>query len=74
MESLPVSKFKATCHSVLSDVKALKKQIIITKHGEPIAKVIPYSRDDKDIPLKDTVTFMSDIISPVTEKDWECPS
>jgi prevent-host-death family protein len=71
MESLSVSKFKATCLSVLNDVKALKKRVIITKRGEPIAEVIPYSRDDKDIPLKDTVTFMGDIISPVAEKEWD---
>jgi len=71
MESLSVSKFKATCLSVLQDVKKQKKRVVITKRGEPIAEVIPYNRDDKDVPLKDTVTFMGDIISPVAEQDWE---
>ena len=71
MESLSVSKFKATCLSVLEDVKKQKKRVIITKRGQPIAEVIPYSIDKKDIPLKDTVTFVGDIISPVAEKDWE---
>ena len=71
MESLSVSKFKATCLSVLNDVKELKKRVIITKRGEPIAEIVPYDRDDKNIPLKDTVTFISDIIAPVAEKDWE---
>ena len=71
MESLSVSKFKATCLSVLEDVKNQKKRFVITKRGQPIAEVIPYSNDKKDIPLKDTVTFMGDIISPVAEKDWE---
>ena len=71
MESLSVSKFKATCLSVLQDVKNQKKRVVITKRGEPIAEVIPYNRDDKDVPLKDTVTFMGDIISPVAEQDWE---
>ena len=71
MESLSVSKFKATCLSVLQDVKKQKKRVVITKRGEPIAEVIPYIRDSKDIPLKDTVTFMGDIISPVAEQDWE---
>ena len=49
----------------------LKKRVIITKRGEPIAEVIPYSRDDKDIPLKETVTFMGDIVSAVAKEDWE---
>jgi prevent-host-death family protein len=71
MESLSVSKFKATCLSVLDEVKKQKKRVIITKRGQPIAEVIPYDNDKKDIPLKDTVTFVGDIISPVAEKDWE---
>lgn len=71
MESLSVSKFKATCLSVLDDVKKQKKRIIITKRGKPIAEVIPYDQGKADIPLKDTVTFMGDIISPVAQKDWE---
>ena len=71
MESLSVSKFKATCLAVLNDVQTLKKKVIITKRGVPIAEVIPYSRDDKDIPLKDTVTFLGDIVSPVAVEDWE---
>lgn len=71
MESLSVSEFKATCLSVLEDVKNQKKRIVITKRRKPIAEVIPYDPIKKDIPLKDTVKFMGDIISPVAEEDWE---
>ena len=71
METLSVSVFKAKCLSVLQDVKKQKKRVIITKRGKPIAEVIPYESEQKDIPLKDTVIFMNDIVSPVAEKDWE---
>ncbi len=71
METISVSKFKATCLSVLEDVKNQKKKIQITKRGKPIAEIIPVEHQKKDIPLKDTVTFMGDIISPVSEDDWE---
>ena len=71
MESLSVSKFKATCLSVLDDVKKQKKRVIITKRGKPIAELIPYTNNKKDIPLRDTVTFIGDIISPVADEDWE---
>jgi prevent-host-death family protein len=71
MESLSVSKFKATCLSVLDDVKKQKKRIIITKRGKPIAEVIPFDHGKEDAPLKDTVAFIGDIISPVAEEDWE---
>ncbi len=71
METISVSKFKATCLSVLEDVKNQKKKIQITKRGKPIAEIIPVEHQKKDIPLKDTVTFLGDIISPVSEDEWE---
>lgn len=71
MKALSVSEFKATCLSVLEDVNKQKTRVIITKRGKPIAEVIPYDPIKKDIPLKNTVKFMGDIISPVADEDWE---
>ena len=71
MESISVSEFKATCLAVLEDINKHKKRVVITKRGKPIAEVIPFEADYKEIPLKDTVTFIGDIVSPVAEDDWE---
>ena len=71
MESLSVSEFKSKCLAVLQDVNKQQKRVVITKRGEPIAEVIPYHPREKEIPLKDTVLFMGDIISPVADEDWE---
>jgi prevent-host-death family protein len=71
MESMTVSKFKATCLSILNDVQKQKKRVIITKRGKPIVEVIPYLKTDRKISLRDTVTYMGDIVSPVAEGDWE---
>jgi prevent-host-death family protein len=71
MEFLSVSEFKATCLAVLEDISQQKKRVIITKRGKPIAEVIPFENNHEDIALKDTVTFIGDIISPVAEDDWE---
>ena len=71
MDTLSVSEFKATCLSVLSDASKQNKRIVITKRGKPIAEVIPFDPIKKEIPLKDTVLFLGDIISPVAEADWE---
>ena len=71
MESLSVSKFKATCLSVLEDVKKQRKRVLITKRGKPIAEIIPVNHEKEDIPLKDTVTYIGDIISPVADDEWE---
>ena len=71
METMTVTKFKATCLSILDDVQKQKKRVVITKRGKPIAEVVPYLKADRRISLKNTVTFMKDIVSPVAEEDWE---
>jgi len=71
MSSVTVSKFKATCLAVVAEVAKSKKRVIITKRGKPIAELIPYEAETETIPLKDTVAFMEDIISPVALEDWE---
>lgn len=71
METLSISKFKATCLAVLEDVRKQKKKVIVTKRGKPIAEIIPVNHQKEDVPLKDTILFMGDIVSPVAEKEWE---
>lgn len=71
METLPISKFKATCLAVLEDVRKQKKKVLITKRGEPIAEIAPVDYQTEEIALSDTVTFLGDIISPVAEDEWE---
>lgn len=71
METLSVSEFKATCLAVLKDVNARKKRIVITKRGKPIAEVVPIEDTEDAVPLKDTVLFMGDIVSPVADDEWE---
>jgi prevent-host-death family protein len=71
MQSLSVSQFKATCLAVLEEVKQHKKRVLITKHGKPIAEIIPYENKKKQASLKDTVQILGDIVSPVAETDWE---
>ncbi|MDP1761352.1 MAG: type II toxin-antitoxin system Phd/YefM family antitoxin, partial [Deltaproteobacteria bacterium] len=60
MESLTVSKFKATCLAVVEQVAKSKKPVIITKRGKPIAELIPYEAETEPVPLKNTVAFMGD--------------
>ena len=73
METLSVSQFKTTCLSVLDQVSRQKKKVLITKRGKPIAEIIPVAGPGEKISLKDSVTFMGDIISPVAVEDWEAP-
>jgi prevent-host-death family protein len=74
METISVSRFKATCLSVLEQVKTKRKKICITKRGVPIAEIVPVNGvngKEKKVSLKGCVTFMGDIVSPVAEDEWE---
>ncbi len=44
MESIPVSKFKATCLAVLQRVKRTGRPVLITRFGQPVAEVVPPQR------------------------------
>jgi prevent-host-death family protein len=75
-ETIPISKFKATCLSLLDQVKKTGRPIIVTKKGEPIAQVIappvPKKKANWLGSFKSTGRITGDIISPVLdEKGWE---
>lgn len=74
METFAITKFKANCLALIDEVSRQKKRIVITRHGKPIAEVIPYRNEtagaSAEVPLKDTLLFMGDIVSSVAE-DWE---
>jgi prevent-host-death family protein len=71
MDTLSVSKFKATCLAVVEEVAKTKRGVIITKRGKPIAELIPYEAETEPVPLKNTVALLGDIMSPVAAEDWE---
>jgi prevent-host-death family protein len=76
MEKIAVSKFKATCLSVVERVRRTKKPVLITRFGEPVAELIPpppqKSKGDWLGALAGTVRFVGDVVSPASdESDWE---
>jgi prevent-host-death family protein len=75
-EIVPISKFKATCLSLLDKVKKTGQPILVTKKGEPIARVIPPPAPEKSASwlgsFKSSGKIVGDIIAPVLDvKDWE---
>lgn len=40
-ETIPISRFKATCLAVLERVRATGQPVLVTKFGRPIAEVVP---------------------------------
>lgn len=76
METVNISKFKATCLAILAKVKRTGQPVLITRKGEPIAQVIPPPLPKKPESwlgsFHSTGKIVGDIISPVLEEsDWE---
>ncbi len=47
MKTIAAGKFKDTCLKMLDDVAKTHTAVIITKRGEPIAKLVPYTKPAK---------------------------
>ncbi len=70
---LSAAEFKAKCLKLMDHVNNYHEEIVITKHGKPVAKLIPFSlKPSKSIfgYMKDSVQVNDDIIMPIDEK-WE---
>ena len=75
MTEVSISEFKAKCLALLEQVRRTRQPIRITRHGKPVAEVIPPS------PIVDRAAWIGsmkdskiigDIISPANDEDeWE---
>ena len=72
MKTIQAGKFKAQCLVLLDEVAQTHEHLVITKHGKPVAKLVPYDteKDSTETPLRGLATFVGDIISPI-EDEWE---
>jgi prevent-host-death family protein len=68
---IAAGEFKAKCLQLMDQVNQTHVPIVITKHGVPIAKLVPV--EESQAPLfglqKDSVVIKGDIVSPI-EEDW----
>jgi len=76
MEEIAISKFKATCLSVLERVHKTRKPILITRFAKPVAEVVPPSVPDRPAnwlgSMAGTGRIVGDIVSPASDsEDWE---
>jgi antitoxin (DNA-binding transcriptional repressor) of toxin-antitoxin stability system len=76
MEEIAISKFKATCLSVLENVRKTGKAVLVTRFGDPVAEVIPPRASKKPKnwvgSLAGTGEIKGDLVSPASdEDDWE---
>ncbi|MDA8346389.1 MAG: type II toxin-antitoxin system prevent-host-death family antitoxin [Thermaerobacter sp.] len=70
---IPAGQFKARCLQLINMVKEKRSEIIVTKRGKPVAKLVPLEEDALDGLLgylRGSVTIVGDITLPVGER-WD---
>ena len=72
MRPIKASEFKAKCLKIMDGVAATNEPVEITKHGVPVARLVPARQRPKTIfgAMKGSVLYMGDVISPLGE-EWE---
>ena len=70
------AEFRANCFKILDQVKITHKEVVITKRGKPIAKLVYFARQDEKDPLlgsmEGLVETIGDLTKPVIDSDaWE---
>jgi prevent-host-death family protein len=76
MIEIAISEFKARCLAILEQVRRSRQPVRITRHGKPVAEVVPPApiteRSKMMGSMKDRAVILGDIVSPVSdEDDWE---
>ena len=49
MKQMPAGEFKARCLKVMDQVHKTREPVVITKHGKPVAKLVPAGKRGDDI-------------------------
>jgi prevent-host-death family protein len=70
VKKVPATAFKTRCLAWLSEVAENHDTIIVTKHGKPVAQVVPYTTDEAVNPLKGSVLVETDLVAPLDET-WD---
>jgi prevent-host-death family protein len=72
MKSVPISEFKAKCLGLIEQVDKTRQPLRITRHGRPVAEVIPAGPERTRKFVGDmigTAKIVGDIVSPVIDLD-----
>ncbi|MSO49411.1 MAG: type II toxin-antitoxin system Phd/YefM family antitoxin [Acidobacteria bacterium] len=76
VEEMAISKFKATCLSVVERVRKTRTPILITRHGVPVAQIGPPQPAEQPKSwlgsMTGTMQILGDIVAPASDpEEWE---
>lgn len=70
---IPAGKFKAECLKLMDEVAKKHSEILITKRGKPVARLVPAFPEESKATgvygwMKGSVEVLGDIVTPLSEK------
>jgi prevent-host-death family protein len=73
MKTIPAGEFKASCLALMDEVQSKRETVVITKRGQPVAKLVPVEDQADDIfgffGGRGTVT--GDVVAPaLSVEEW----
>ena len=73
--TITASEFRAKCLQLMDEVAATGEEIIITKNGRPVSRLIPYREKPKSLfgIDRDKIVILGDIVEPI-DVEWEAES
>lgn len=65
-KQIPAGEFKAKCLKLMDEVQRTGEEIVITKHGKPVAKLSPVATEAPPLfgSMKGSVIIHGDIVGP----------
>ena len=70
---MAAGSFKTNCLAIMDEVQAKHETVVITKHGKPVAKLVPVNTETDEIYnfLKSKGAVTGDIVSPALSlEEW----
>lgn len=71
-KTVKASEFKAKCLQLMEEIRKTGEEIIITKNGEPVSKLVPVKHKPKTLfgAHRGRIVVKGDIVSPL-DTEWE---
>lgn len=73
MKKMAAGVFKTNCLAVMDEVQAKHLTVLITKHGKPVAKLVPVDSSTDEIYgfLAGKGSVVGDVVSPaLSAEEW----
>jgi prevent-host-death family protein len=64
VRTMPAGEFKAKCLAVLDEVAVSRRELVITKRGKPVAKVVALSNSPEPA-VEKLIAYQGDLLSPI---------